>query len=148
MILSLYKITDGENVINKTLSTPVEININFKANVDIISPNIILLANQDYTGYNYAYIAELGRYYLVTDARRVNNKLVQLELHCDVLETYKADILASRARFYRNIRTGDYFSGTVDYGVDKDVTIFESDKTLIEGDKTMILTTIGGSSNG
>lgn len=98
MILSLYKITDGENVINKTLSAPLEITINLKADVDIISPVLKLmdLSNQDYTDYNYAHITELDRYYLVTDARRVNNKLIQLDLHCDVLETYKADILASK----------------------------------------------------
>lgn len=150
MILSLYQITDAENVINKTLSLPVNLNINFKANVDIVSPEIILLDNGtiDYNEYNYAFITELNRFYFVTDARKVNNKLVQLDLHCDVLETYKADILASNARFMRNIRTGDYYAGDLDYSTLKVVAKFESNKTLVSGEESMILTTIGGNANG
>lgn len=149
MILSLYKITDGENVINKTLSAPLQITINLKANVDIISPTLILadLSAADYSDYNYAHISELDRYYLVTDARRVNSKLIQLELHCDVLETYKADILASKARFYRNIKAGDYLQADLDYSTNKTVTKYYSDKELVKGEKSMVLTTIGGAAN-
>lgn len=64
-------------------------------------------------------------------------------MRCDVIETYKADILASNARFMRKIKTGDYINSNIDYSLYKNITKTESNKGF-EGDSTMILTSIGG----
>ena len=144
MELNLYVVNDSDNVINKNMTNKVTININLKRDVDISSPSLILLDGQgvNYSDFNYAEIAELGRFYFVNNVQRLNHKMIQVDLVCDVLETYKADVLASKARFNRAIKTGDYFIGQVDQSYIKTISKHNSDVTL--GDETsMILTTVG-----
>lgn len=150
MELRIFVVEDGDNVINKTMADVISININLKRDVDISNPSIILLdgIGVNYSAFNYAQIVELDRYYFVENVQRLNSKMIQMDMRCDVLETYKADILASMARFYRNIKSGDYLETNIDYSSNKVVTKFESNKSLISGESSMIMSTIGGKSNG
>ena len=59
----LYNTLDGENVINKTLTDLMTVDINLKSSVDIVNPEIVL--NGDFRGFNYAHIPELNRYYFI-----------------------------------------------------------------------------------
>src|SRR5574344_1318486 len=111
--LILYSINDGDNVINKNLVNGVTIPINLKQGFDIINPDIVL--NGDYRGFNYAHIPSLNRFYFINNVEQLNLRLVKLNMTCDVLETYKADILNSVARFKRNIKTGDFENISIDY---------------------------------
>ena len=144
MILNLYVVNDGDNVINKNKTNKTSITINLKRDVNISSPSIILLddATVNHSDFNYAEIEELGRFYFVDNIQRLNNKMIQMDLVCDVLETYKADILASRARFYRNIKTGDYYAGVLDQSTIKTVTKHMGTVTL-GSNESMILTSVG-----
>ena len=144
MDLNLYVVNDGDNVINKTMTGKVTININLKRDVDISSPSLVLLdgLGVNYSDFNYAEIPELGRFYFVNNVQRLNHKMIQVDLVCDVLETYKSDVLASRARFYRNIKTGDYFAGNVDQSTLKTITKHLSGVT-IGNEQSMILTSVG-----
>lgn len=145
MKLFLYTLNDGDNVINKNLGVGLEIDIRLKAETDIISPNIILqsIADVDYQDFNYAHIPELKRFYFIDIIECVNSKLWRLELNCDVLESYKDDILASNARLKRNIRNGDYLNTTIDSSVIKNISIHKSDVVLNDTDSSIILTTVG-----
>lgn len=144
MDLNLYVVNDSDNVINKTMTGKVTININLKRDVDISSPSLVLLdgLGVNYSDFNYAEIPELGRFYFVNNVQRFNHKMIQVDLVCDVLETYKSDVLASRARFYRNIKTGDYFAGNVDQSTLKTITKHLSGVT-IGNEQSMILTSVG-----
>lgn len=144
MDLNLYVVNDSDNVINKTMTGKVTININLKRDVDISSPSLVLLdgLGVNYSDFNYAEIPELGRFYFVNNVQRLNHKMIQVDLVCDVLETYKSDVLASRARFYRNIKTGDYFAGNVDQSTLKTITKHLSGVT-IGNEQSMILTSVG-----
>ena len=144
MELKLYHVSDGVNVINKTKQLVSTMTINLKRDVNISSP-VLILTNDSPTGFhgvNYAEIPDLGRFYFVDDIRSLSNKIWELSLSCDVIETYKADILASKARLYRNIKTGDYFDvglyGSFITTVDK----YPSNKSISEK-TTVIITTIG-----
>ena len=137
----LYHVNDAENVINKTLINGLEIDINLKASVDIVNPEIVL--NGDFRGYNYAHLPDLNRYYFIDRIEQLNLKLVKLNLSCDVLETYKADILNSNARFKRNIKNGDYQNISIDYSNQTISTNYNSDGVPMNGN-TMIISTIGG----
>ena len=145
MELNLYKCSDGDNVINKTLTDKFTVNINLKRDVNISAPQIILLNDNGafFNQYNYAEIPELGRFYFIDNVTSLNNKMESLLLRCDVLETYKADILASKARFMRKIKTGDYINANIDYSVFKTISKHESTKGFDDG-STMIITTVGG----
>ena len=141
MKMYLYHVNDAENVINKTLVNGLELDINLKSSVDIVNPEIVL--NGDFRGYNYAHLPDLNRYYFIDRIEQLNLKLVKLNLSCDVLETYKADILNSNARFKRNIKNGDYQNISIDYSNQTISTNYNSDGLPMDGN-TMIISTIGG----
>lgn len=145
MKLFLYNVADGDNVINKTLSNKVEIEIRLSNDVDVINPEIRLrnIAGVDFNDFNYAYIDVLGRYYFINKLGRVSANDTFLYLSCDVLETYKAEILASKARLRRSIRNGDFYEGNMDFTIDTNVMIYNSNAGLPDGENTTILTTIG-----
>lgn len=144
MELNLYKCSDGDNVINKTLTEKLTINITLKRDVNITAPQIILINDNGafFNQYNYAEIPELGRFYFIDSVTSLNNKMESLALRCDVLETYKADVLASKARFMRGLKTGDYIAANIDYSVIKTITKIESNSGFT-GNPTMILTSVG-----
>ena len=146
MILKLYQVTDGDNVMNKTLSdTPLTLTIRLKRDTDIINPMLILSAidGVDYNNYNYARIEELNRFYFIDNATNLNNKRWQLNLSCDVIETYKDEILLSRAKFKRSIRSGDYINtADFDTSIIESIEVYKSD-IILDGIESVILTTIG-----
>jgi len=136
MKLILYKTTDASNVIGKTLTDPLEININLKRSEDQEKPRLLLKNDGNkYTGYNYAYIELFKRYYFVESINN-NGKIIELQLETDVLETYKDDILNAKASI-----TSYYPDNTVT-DVRKRKDVYNSDVTLPD-DETMILVTTG-----
>lgn len=138
--LILYSINDGDNVINKSLINGVTVPINLKNNFDIINPEIVL--NGDYRGFNYAHIPSLNRFYVITNIEQLNLRLVKLVMSCDVLETYKDDILNSHAEYMRNIKNGDYVQFSTDSSALTSVSKHLSNVTMIE-ENNLIITTIG-----
>lgn len=145
MKLFLYDVDDGDNVINKTLPVPVKIEIRLSNDVDAINPTIRLrnIEGVNYDDFNYAFIDVLGRYYFINKLGRVSASDNLLYLSCDVLETYKAEILNSNARFKREIRSGDFYNGGLDSSVKTSILNYRSDVTL-GNENNYILTTIGG----
>ena len=144
MKLLLYAVDDGDNVINKVLPTPVEIDIRLSNDVDVVMPKIVLrdVVGVNYDHFSYAYIEDLERYYFIDKIAKVNNRDSWLYLSCDVLETYKAQILNSHARVKRNLKTGDYVDVNLDRNVFQSVMLYNSDNGLVDGEKTTILTVL------
>lgn len=60
---------------------------------DLVNPTITLELNY-VPQFNYVYIPIFNRYYFVNNFRNIRNKLWEMQLHCDVLMTYKTEILA------------------------------------------------------
>ena len=144
MELKLYTVNDGENVINKTMTLKTTIEIKLKRDVDIINPRLILIPNlpTGFSGINYAEIPQLNRFYFVDSITNISSTLWQLDLSCDVLETYKADILASKARLYRNLKAGDYFNTALESSHLTTVAKYASNKGISDSE-TLIMTTVG-----
>ena len=144
MELKLYAVNDGENVINKTMTLKDTMEINLKRDVDIINPRLILIPNlpTGFAGINYAEIPLLNRFYYVDSITNISATLWQLDLSCDVLETYKADILASKARLYRNLKAGDYFNTSLESSHLTTVAKYKSNKGISDNE-TLIMTTVG-----
>ncbi len=145
MLLTLFKNSDGDNVINKTLNEPYDLQIRLKAETDVINPMFMLsnVEGVDYQDYNYCHIPFLKRYYFIDSLSSVNARMWKLQLTCDVLESYKTDILASNARLRRNIRNGDYFNASLDSSAVSSVSIHNSNKGFTGLDNSIILTTLG-----
>ena|SRR5699024_1472097 len=144
MKIFLYDVDDGDNVINKTLPAPVEIEIRLSNDVDVINPTIRLrnVEGINYDNYNYAFIDVLGRYYFIDKLGRVSASDNMLYLSCDVLETYKTEILNSNARVMRNLKTGDFVEIAIDMSNLTTVEKHFSDKGLTDGESSIIFTTM------
>ena len=118
--------------------------INLKRDVDITAPRLFLVPNipTGFDGINYAEIPALNRFYFVDSSTNISSTLWQIDLSCDVLETYKTDILASKARLYRNLKAGDYFNTALESSHLTTVAKYTSNKGISESD-TLIMSTVG-----
>ena len=145
MELILYTVDDSDNTIGKTKTNGYTLNINLKADTDIVNPSILLMgiSGVDFRDFNYAHIPLLERYYFISGVGNVNNKMWRLNCECDVLETYKVEILASNARLKRQLKTGDYQNVFIESSATKTVDTYLSDGGFTQGESSVILTTIG-----
>ena len=133
MLLELYKTVDRDNVINKTLTDKEEFQINLKRDVDIVRPELILskVAGVNFNDFNYCSIPELNRKYFIRFITSMSNDVSKLFCECDVIETYKAQILASDASIMRKPKAGDYGPIQVDETGRKLYSTFESDVEMV-----------------
>ena len=143
MQLYLYKTKDSNRVLNKTLTNESLLNINLKRDTDIIRPTIQLMkvVGMDFKQFNYAHIPDLNRFYFINVVESINNSVDKLHLECDVLETYKADILASEMTYTATAGAGDNIITDASTGVNNNTKI-NSNITLDDGE-SIVLTTVG-----
>lgn len=88
------KVTDEKNQIVKTLRNQTTKVCVLKDNCSVVNPVLTLAYDSNILTKNYCYIAEFGRYYYITDITFANKTLI-VSLHCDVLMSYRDDILSS-----------------------------------------------------
>lgn len=136
----LYESKSADNVINKTLIDPLTMNINLRRGVDIVAPvlRIEYVSDSSLNKYNYCYMSDLGRYYFIRDIQSITRNVWELHLECDVLETYKAEILASNAKFRKVIGAGDY--GETNLALTGEVVAVDhmSDVVLEQADNSLL----------
>ena len=111
--MKLYNTDSPNETINKHKSNEVEYNIRIKKQTSVNNPVIILKSNT-YIDSNYAYIPSFDRYYYIRNIRVFPNKVYELSLKCDVLESFKEDILNSYATLIEDSTGNNY--------IDKDYT--------------------------
>lgn len=140
MIIKLFNTTDSNNTIGKTLTDEQTFDITFKDTFDIINP-IVMLKSDVPIIKNYAYIPEFGRYYFITSIQIQPNKIYKLYLECDVLESFKNDILASKGLVTRAGEGNQFYDGGLNSEVRKEVDVYESELEL-ELKEEIILVTI------
>jgi len=139
MILKLYNTSDSNNTIGKTLIDEETFDITFKGEFDIINP-IILLKSDAPILKNYAYIPEFDRYYFITSIQIQPNRIYELFLECDVLETYKEDILASKGLVTRCTEGNKFFDSGYNSEVRKQVYVYHSEITPDYKDEIILVT--------
>ena len=96
MLLTFYQNKSAPNVIPKDKTKKFDKTGTLKNNTSITNPTILLQLS-DYDNVrqtNYCFIPDFNRYFYIDDIRIVN-ALVEVSMTCDVLETYKEDILNS-----------------------------------------------------
>lgn len=100
MNLHLYNCSSRPNKINKSLGSKRVIeNVKFKEDKDlsITTPSVLLNLGEDVTvisKYNYAQLPALDRYYFITNIS-TEGGLIRIDMRCDVLYTFRKDILNS-----------------------------------------------------
>lgn len=140
MIIKLFNTTDSNNTIGKTLTDEQTFDVTFKDTFDILNPIVVLKSDVPILK-NYAYIPEFGRYYFITSIHIQPNKIHKLFLECDVLESFKNDILASYGLVTRAAEGNKFFDGGLNSEVRKEVEIFHSTGT-IPYENNIVLVTI------
>lgn len=145
MQLIFYKTDNPDNVINKKFDVGLNIDINLKSDIDVTYPSIKLMQfeGDDFEQYNYVFISGLNRYYFINKITKINNRVIEISFTCDVLETYKQDILKSNARFKRKLKHGDYLDVPLELSAKTTVIKYESNKEIFNDGNTLILTTLG-----
>lgn len=91
-VMTLYKVSDDNSVVDKTLNNAYPINITFTRDIDIMNPIILIEGNVNISFYNYAYIDVLGRYYYISAVNASPGNHFEIMMHIDVLKTYSASI--------------------------------------------------------
>lgn len=144
MELKLFICKSGENVINKKLVLIHTVDIRLKENTNLISPTLILsnMVGVDLLKCNYCYLDQFERYYFIRDIS-VNKGLYNVNLECDVLESFKGDILSSSGKVSRQLLAGDLMNLNSDTYVNKNYITYPSDVT-IDLEKNIVLSSIGG----
>lgn len=106
--LELYKVTNQPNELTKTLNNAVVIEGSFRSEIDSMD-SIVEIESNTYD-FNYVHIPSLNKYYFLQNIVHVNQKIIRMLLHCDVLMTYKADILASYGLVIQGGTINPYYS--------------------------------------
>lgn len=143
MVIKLYKTTDTNNTINKTLSNETEYTIKFKGIADIKNP-VVLLTSETFLNFNYAYIPDFERFYFINNIEINPNKIYTLSLSVDVLESFKNDILASKGMITKQTNINSYYNDSYESEIKKQVDIYKSTVTFDLESKDKVLVTIGG----
>lgn len=92
----LYKTDSRNNVLNKGLTNELKLNGTLRENTVITNP-VITVEISGAFDYNYAYIADFGRYYFISKIEIQRDKLFRLELRVDVLMSNSTTISGSNA---------------------------------------------------
>lgn len=117
MNITFYKNSSEKEKIGKSLSSGLTLSGNLRDECSITSPSILVEATS-LVDYNYCYIPEFKRYYFISDITSVRNNLWRVSLKCDVLESFKSDILNSSCivkkqqnqSYSNNIDDGSYIN--------------------------------------
>lgn len=109
-VLDVYQLTCERNQVDKStlgsLSLLDTIYGILRDGIDVVNPSIIITYGTLPT-FNYIYIPSLNRYYFVENVVAVRNNVYQLDLHVDVLYSFKTDILLQSGFISRNENTSD-----------------------------------------
>ncbi|MBQ0154273.1 MAG: hypothetical protein KBS70_05770 [Bacteroidales bacterium] len=91
--LTLYKFSKYTNSTKQPPATAQKLELTgvFKENISVLNP-VIEISMEYPDGYNYAYIAELKRYYFIRNVVCVTDTIYEFSLAVDVLATYKTAI--------------------------------------------------------
>ena len=102
--ISLYQITEPENVFPKTIGTAVSTHtITLKDGCSIDKPTVSFSGGSSgMATLNYAYIDAFGRYYFIRDRNMTVSGVCELTLESDPLQSFSAAIKACKATITRN----------------------------------------------
>jgi len=141
MEINYFTNKSDDNVINKELTLNSTGTINLKSTTDITSPQI-MVSRRTVGDSNYIKIPQLKRAYFISDLTEFNNDYVQLQLDCDLLETYKDIILDSPATITATEHPS-YFASGLPVATTTEIDKYNSDTTL-PATRALVMLTIGG----
>ena len=85
------------NVVDKTVTTISTVSCALKDPTEMVNPVLRLAVDSVVSGANYCWIEALGRFYFIREKTQVTAGMVKLQLHVDVLMSFKESIRKSTA---------------------------------------------------
>lgn len=142
--MTLYKCLSADNVINKELTEPLEVDINLRSESDLNFLNVDLV-DVDVLSYNYAVLDLPSRTmcYVIRDMEWVNARVARVRLGVDLLETYKDEILNIETRLVRELKVGDYGEVVYELSGRNSTDDYISD-VAVEPGETFVLSVLRG----
>lgn len=101
ILYSFEKRKNSTAVVSVSGST---VDLVLKAGTSVFKPTFELRTS-GYLNYNYAYVADFGRYYFINEQRLGINNYMELDCECDVLATYKLNIVGASAYIRHRTKT-------------------------------------------
>lgn len=127
--IKLYNNIAESNRLDKTnyLQVQYEINGVLRDGCSIIDPIFIVQTTDSIIlNRNYAYISEFKRYYFITNITFLTNSLVELQMHVDVLMSFKEEIINLTGLLNRtsnpNLTSNDVIDKNLPFT--RDITIY------------------------
>ena len=109
VLLTLYQNTSNERTVNKNITSIKEVTGILREETSITNPSILIETTGNYIlECNYVYIKNLQRYYYIRSIDFVRKNLWRINLHIDVLMTYKDKIADMRCLISR--ASSEWFS--------------------------------------
>ena len=91
---TFYNCKSDKRYMNKSLSVVYDdVDLTYIDSTDIMNPILKIGKNIDPLNYNYVYIPEFKRYYYVSKPPTFEDGFYRVELHVDVLMSFKNEIL-------------------------------------------------------
>jgi len=103
MNIIIQKNLSEKNRVTKNIQNITELQGTLRNETDIINP--VIQFQGDVTqviNANYLTIVEFGREYFITDIKSVNAQLYEISAHCDVLASFRSEILANSGIIKKN----------------------------------------------
>lgn len=92
MTITLYSISDDPRNVSKTLGTGTDASGTARGSFPVTGGAVEIQSAANLNKFNYAYIAETGRYYFIEKIDVLRHDLYVLNLRVDVLMSYAAQI--------------------------------------------------------
>ncbi len=148
MEVKLYNNNSETNVLYKNLTNEIVYTGTLRDSANIYNPSILVSTSEMLSDYNYCYIPQFNRYYYINDIDIYRNGVWILNLKCDVLMSFKDDIIQCYAIVNHTTENNvtNYMSSDIWKTLVKDKTdIINFPSGLLESGE-YILITAGGNS--
>lgn len=140
-MITLYTTTSKDNELNKTLTNPVNVESGKirDSELNVMHPQL-LIKTSELQG-NYLYISELNRYYFIDSTTQIDNIHTQVNCRCDVLMSWKTDILNANVLCTRRTNGNRYYP-TFEVDCKKGITKYTFQNTGFNTTGVYTLTTV------
>lgn len=101
MKIKLYRNMTDNRYVSKNITFLTEMDFDIKDTVDLIRPTIVLRGGINYTGVNYGFVPEWGRYYYVDKPKIDTSNLIILDMTVDALMSFANGIRSIPALILR-----------------------------------------------
>lgn len=125
MHIIIQKNLSEKNKVTKTIQNIAELEGTLRKETDIINPVIQFQGNiTQVINANYLTIPEFGREYFITDIKSVNAQLYEISAHCDVLASFRSEILANSGIIQKNEKLFNAYINDGFYTVEQGMQTF------------------------